>query len=303
MNISMPTWFDMLNDDKRNDFLLTWIVSNKDNLRIVVKDGKVEGYDRLTGELLAKADVESYNLEYYKILQDDYEPDDFDIKFTVKTGEPAYVLQPKFKDTASGDMLMTFDVKDIQKVKIVSVSGANDILCTVNYVTMDEECKKSGIVQEAVFAFYSDAVETCKACMGKDIESWEQFIELASEHIHYRWKLDLPVKRGEKAYILDRFKYNVKSQLDVGDSPVYKETKFTRVVISNLSNTVEVQTTGELYYSDKGHLVDSMPNKEVVVTRRKETDLGFTTFLGQLEVVNLVGTYKIPMDKLKFSPI
>lgn len=302
MNISLPSWYDALNTDKRNDFMLTWIVANKNNLRIVVKDNKVEAYDKLTGKLMARATAERCNLEYYKILEDDYKPNDFNVRFTVKAGEPAYVLQPRFKHMKSGDMSMTFDIEDIQKVKVISVSGANDVMCTVSYVTTDNEPSKSCIVQEAVFAFYSDAVEACKTCMEKDIESWEQFIELTSKHIHYRWKLDLPVQRGEKAYILNR-SYDIKSQLDIGDSPVYKETKFARVVINNLSNTVEVQTVGELYYANRGYLVDTIQDKEVVVTRRKETDLGFTTYLGQLEVGNLIGVYNVPMDKVKFLPI
>ena len=44
MNISLPSWYDALNTDKRNDFMLTWIVANKNNLRIAVKDNKVEAY-------------------------------------------------------------------------------------------------------------------------------------------------------------------------------------------------------------------------------------------------------------------
>lgn len=307
MKITLPKNFSELTEKDKDDFMGVWITTNKDNLKIVVEGNVVKAYDKVTGNLLASKVASKENLEYYKLLQDDYVPEDFNMRFTVKPGEPAYVLDPEMhEDGDPGDFQMEFKAENIKKVKVIAVSGANDLSRIVDYITLDGECSRSSIVQEAVFAFYTDALKALGKCDGKLFDNWEQYFETVKSHVVYRWLLDLPVKMGETAYILDRFRYEVITQADKDKLGLheYKRTKFSRAIVDNLrGNTIDVETIGKPYYRDMGHLADIGADEEIVVRKEKETDHHWSAFYNNLRIDNLMGNYRVTMRQIKFKPI
>lgn len=316
MKMTLPTNFDKLSAERKEEVVRCWVVANRDNLSIKVNcsTNKVGAYDKNTKEKVADFRLHEQDIEHFRILEDEVEVQDFDMRFTVKPNEIAYAILPEFIAVEEdGTYRMDFSGADkIKKVVVTKISGTSDIYDnhnTVSYKVIygededDTERETGTIVQEAVFKNYEDA-KAVSELIDSPLVTWDEYMEYALDYITYRYKIKLPVKYGEIAYVTGNRKVKLESELTEDDKKGFLgKVRFSRAILSNLDETVDVQVTGLLYNMHKGKFVTLNDNEEVMVSL--DTRYGYefpninTTLRGD-EVHSMCLSYKY-IDKSKFS--
>lgn len=268
LNITLPNNFEELED--KNAFYKTWISLNRHNLDIKVVQNNMVAFEKGTDNVVAIAQIDEEESYYFKILTNDFEPRDFDMKFTANIGQEVYVAMPEiyFNDQMDRSS-MKFKKENIYKAIVTGIGGANDLMCTISHKILGTN-ERSSVVQEAVFVNYNDAVGACETIPESGVDTWDEYIELAKEFIKYRYKLVVPVKMGQELYIKSEYSRIPVLENDLNNGEYFEKTKVARLIMTVIHGEIDnihVQTTGNLYYDELYKFVDTSDNEEVIVTK------------------------------------
>lgn len=301
LNITLPNNFEELED--KNAFYKTWISLNRHNIDIKVVQNNIVAFEKGTDNIVATAKVDEEESYYFKILTNDFEPRDFDMKFTANIGQEVFVAMPEIDYNDKFDRSpMKFKKENIYKAIVTGIGGANDLLCTISHKVLATN-ERSSVVQEAVFVNYDDAVGACEAIPESGVNTWDEYIELAKEFIKYRYKLIVPIKMGQELYINSEYSRIpvLKDKLTNGE--YFAKTKVSRLIMTVIHGEIDnihVQTTGNLYYDELYKFADTSDNKEVIVTK---DGLVYNSIYNNKKVVELALGLKLDMSECHFEEV
>lgn len=319
--MTLPVNFNKLDNNGKNNVIRCWMIMNRDNISIKLnyETNKIEAYDKDKKEKITECELHESDIEYFSLLEDDdcIKVRDFEIKFTAKPSEIVYALIPEFIPVEEdGTSLMDFSGEDkIKKIVVTKISGTSDIYDNWNNISYDviygededdTERESGSIVQVAVFKNYEDA-KAVSELIDHPLNTWDEYMEYALDYITYRYKVKLPVRYGEIAYVTGNKEVKSESELTEDDKKGFLgKVRFSRAILSNLDNTVDVQVTGLLYNMNDKRFVTVKDNEEVKInldeTRGYEFPVIYST-LGDSEIHRLSLSYKLDSSKFSIEPI